>query len=282
MNPVIKALISLFFIASMLLVATHTLDHRGEAYTNATLKRALLTFGVARGLNGVISVAQGTEIAVQPAGLGLTFAPGQILDPLNDLVERFSWIMLLSSASAGLQQTLLTISAWPVFSALTLVLSLTAAGAVWFPAGKLLPLRAFLVKLALLTLVLRLSVPMIAICSEWIYQEFLSPRYTEATAQLQHATENISRINQNMENVLPDEQNTSLWGVAKQLYSSAAEAVDIDARLQAYKEAAADATEYVISLIVVFVFQTIVLPLIFLGGIYGLVKLMLKSKLPLG
>ena len=62
------------------LIASQALDERGQEYADAALKRSLLTFGVARALNGVISVAQGTEIALQPAGVGLTFTPGQILD----------------------------------------------------------------------------------------------------------------------------------------------------------------------------------------------------------
>lgn len=282
MNATAKTLFSLLFVALAILIGTQTLDRQGAAYTDATLKRALLTYGVARGLNGVISVAQGTEIAVQPAGLGMTFTPGEILDPLNDLVERFSWVMLMSSASAGLQKTLLAISAWPLFSMFSVAASLIAAAAVWLPGGKFFMLRAVAVKLALLILMARLSVPLMAIGSEWIYQQFLSSQYAEATTQLQNTADNLSRINQNPTTTPPTTEDLSLWGSAKLLYHSAAESVDIEARLSAYKEAAADATEYLINLIVVFVFQTIVLPLAFLGVIYAAIKVMLKYKLPSG
>lgn len=53
---------------------------------DAGLKRALVSFATARALNGVISVAQGTELTLQPAGVGATLAPGQLLDPGTNLV----------------------------------------------------------------------------------------------------------------------------------------------------------------------------------------------------
>ena len=38
---------------------------------DAGLKRALISFAAARTLNAVISVAQGTEVAIQPVGVGV-------------------------------------------------------------------------------------------------------------------------------------------------------------------------------------------------------------------
>ena len=69
-------------------------------------------FAMARGLNGVISVAQGTSVAIQPAGVGVMLAPGELLDPVNDLVEQFSTVMLFASASLGLQRLLIGMSGW--------------------------------------------------------------------------------------------------------------------------------------------------------------------------
>ena len=71
-----------------------------------------MTFAIARTLDGVISVAQGTEVAVEPGGVGVNFALGQALDPINDLVERFSAAMLVATSSLALQNVLLRISEW--------------------------------------------------------------------------------------------------------------------------------------------------------------------------
>ena len=57
------------------------------------LKNALVTFAVARTLNGVISAAQGTEVALEPGGVGVVLSVGEVLDPINDLIERFSAVI---------------------------------------------------------------------------------------------------------------------------------------------------------------------------------------------
>src|SRR5689334_11398931 len=85
------------------------LDHKAQGQIEAGLKRALATYAIARTLNGVISVVQETGVSVQPGGVGMTFAPGQFLDPLNDLVEQVSTIMLAVCVSFGVQLILLHI-----------------------------------------------------------------------------------------------------------------------------------------------------------------------------
>ena len=55
-------------LACLLSLAGYT-DRLGESYAEAAFARALVTFAAARTLNGVISVAQGTELAVEPAGV---------------------------------------------------------------------------------------------------------------------------------------------------------------------------------------------------------------------
>src|SRR5688572_8008496 len=97
------------FVFRAILVATlvaasfwHGMDTYAEEQVEAALQRALVAFAIARGLNMVISVAQGTEIAIQPAGVGVKLAPGELLDPVNDLIEQFSTVMLFAAASLGL------------------------------------------------------------------------------------------------------------------------------------------------------------------------------------
>ena len=88
------------------------LDQRAASYVERTMARAAYTFAMVRGLNGMISVIQGTEVAVSPAGIGLTLTVGEILDPINDLAERFSWVMLVSTTSLGIQRILMEMSDW--------------------------------------------------------------------------------------------------------------------------------------------------------------------------
>ena len=59
--------------------------------------------------------------------------PGQILDPINDLVERFSSVMLIASSSLGLQIVLLDILSWWVLSAALIASLAVALLLIWSP-----------------------------------------------------------------------------------------------------------------------------------------------------
>lgn len=248
------------------LAISGTVDRAGFDYTEQSFKRALVTFAVARGLNAVISVAQGTEIAVEPAGVGVNFTPGQVLDPVNDLVERFSWVMLASATALGVQRLLLEVFAAQPFTWLLAAVWLAAVLTLWWPRGA--PwLRPFLWRLALLLMVLRFSIPLIALGSELLYQAFLQEHYTASTARIEEVTGNIRQINQGAEQAAPTPEELSLMERARRMVESAVAAVDVRGYIERYEQAAAEVSEQVINLIVVFLVQTVLLPLLFIWGI---------------
>lgn len=273
-----KIILTVIFLALVTTAVGGWLDTKGAEYTDATFKRALIAFGIAKGLNGVISVAQGTEVALQPAGIGVNFTPGQILDPVNDVIEQFSWIMLASTASIGVQKILLAISHWPVFSFSVVALLLLAAVSYWYPPLTDSRWRPLLFKAMLVMVFLRFSVPVIAISSEFTYKQFLSEQYAVATEGLERTTDKVTEINQTDKPAVPPSPDRSVVEKIKDIYGSVAAAIDIDARIERYKLAAADATEYVINLIVVFVFQTILFPIFFLFVVYRFLKNLLELK----
>ena len=83
-------------IVALLLVSVwfRPLDVVAEQYTESGLKRALATFAAARGMNAAISVLQSIQI-----GVGASVQLGAVLDPLDDLVEQFSALMLAATLS---------------------------------------------------------------------------------------------------------------------------------------------------------------------------------------
>ena len=85
------------------LLLAFTIDDNAKKLVDESFKQAVIVFGSAKALNGVISLAQGTEINLP----FVVVAIGQILDPINDLVEQFSLIMLASLVSLGIQKILL-------------------------------------------------------------------------------------------------------------------------------------------------------------------------------
>lgn len=240
------------------------IDKTGQQYTEDAFKRALVTFGVARGLNAAISVAQGTEISFTPVGVGLTLTPGEILDPVNDLIERFSWVMLMSSTSLGIQQIFLNISSSMGASIVVSIIVLLALFLLWRPQLAGPNIQQLVSKLALMLLILRFTVPVAAIGSEWVYSYFLSDQYQESKTLLEDTTSEIADLNKANQQVDPETGETWVPEWATQLWDSTTESLDVEARMEGYKQATTKAIDHTIDLIVVFVIQTILLPLIFL------------------
>jgi hypothetical protein len=272
-----KLLLSFLILLLAVLAWRGDVDDLGRDYTQAGLTRALLTFGVARGLNGVISVAQGTEVAIEPVGIGVVLAPGQILDPINDLVERFSWIMLASATSLGMQKVLLEIMAWP---GLTLLLGALLAATLillWWPQALATVGARVIYRLTLVLLILRFAIPLIAIGNELLYDTFLEPQYSASRAQLERTADVIGDINREVPPPADAEKSTSWLDSAKRAYASAADAMNVERRLESFRQAAAEVSEHVIDLIVVFVLQTILFPLLFLWFMVQAVKAAIRA-----
>jgi hypothetical protein len=275
----IKLFLSAVFLAAIFLNLNHTLDTSSKQHVDKSFNRALITFGIAKTLNGVISVAQGTEIAIQPAGIGINLTPGQILDPVNDLVERFSWIMLLSTTSLGVQKIFLTMSVWPYFSDLLVFFLTLGLILLFIETNKYFSLRLMIIRISLLLIVLRFAVPITGLANEFIYQVFLEKDYTTSTKILESTAQEIGQLNENEQLNLSDIKKKSVWESAKSFYKSTAEMLNINKKIETYKQAASQTARHVINLIVVFLFQTIIIPLGFIFIIYTLLKYSVKFKL---
>lgn len=238
-------------------------DQLGQAQTAEATKRALLAFAVARGLNGAISAVQGTELALQPAGVGLTLTPGELLDPVNDLVERLSWILLASAVSLGIQQLLLVVGASPMMSALLLLALAACATALWRAAREgRTRLPVVLVRFTLLVLLFRFAMPVYVLGSEGFYQAFLAEQYSSATEHMEQTRKNIEQVDSSVPEANTT-QSGSMWNRLKDTLSAIGDAADLDRRIQRYAAMLSDLAENVINMAVVFVVQNLLLPVVF-------------------
>ena len=267
----IKSIISVLALMFILLVQLGPLDQLARDYTEQGLKRVLVTYTLARGLNGVISVAQGTEIAVQPVGVGVTFTPGQILDPVNDLVERFSSVVLVSGASLGIQRMLIQMTSWHWFSLLCSLMLVVSLIMLWSNKTDVPFKMNMAYKIAAALLVVRFVIPLIAVINENVYTIFLQPQYNESSQLLAQTAGDIDQLNRDVSEVNTGEVTFS--DKLKEVYNSASAMVDIQSQLTSLKKTVDEISQYVLNMIVVFVLQTLVFPVVFLFFAY---KLMLK------
>ncbi|MCW9030423.1 MAG: hypothetical protein OQK58_02945 [Gammaproteobacteria bacterium] len=273
-----KILLAFLFIIAITFNFTQTLDTSSKQHIDKAFNRALIAFGIAKSLNGVISVAQGTEVAIQPAGIGINLTPGQILDPVNDLIERFSWVMLASTTSLGIQKIFLTMSSWPAFGYTLIFFLLLGFIMLFTESRRYFHIRIFILRLSLLLIVLRFAVPMTGLANEAVYSIFLEKEYTSSTDQLESAAQQIGELNDQEQFIQPNIKKKSVWESAKEFYNSTSEMLDINKKIEQYKQAAEETTQNVVNLIVIFLFQTAIIPLAFIFIVYSLFKYIIRLK----
>lgn len=275
-----------------------------DGYIDEGLKRSLISFASARVLNGVISVLQGTALDIQPLGFGVTLAVGEILDPVNDLVESFSTIMLTASVAFGIQKLLLAIGAnWTVSAALTMIAS------VWAILFLVNRSPQWLFRLVGVLLFIRFVMPVATIGSAKLFEGFSADAYAASQAGLDRTTNELkvlvpavesagtSSDQRETSNVAPSRVEVSpsresslisrtraAWqGVndaavtivesAKDPFGAMRQKADsLKRKYEDIKKSAESAVERMITLIVIFLMQTVIVPIVLLLCLYKLTK----------
>ena len=156
------------------------LDEYSSKDINASISSAGLIYGTARGINALVSLLQGTELNIP----FLTLSIGEVLDPVNDLIERFSDIIFLALGSLALQKILLAVVSEWMFNILLSVVAVFSGISIFLgnPKATSLLLRAFLV-----VAFFRFSLGLIVLANSWVDATFLD----EADQQRRVAMENF-------------------------------------------------------------------------------------------
>lgn len=247
-----------------------TLDERSRAETARSLKSTLVSYGLARTLNGVISVAQGTEIAIQPAGVGVVLTAGEILDPLNDLIERFSWIVLLAASSLAMQLLLGQMLATPFMNVVTTLAALACIGLCWLGGSRLDGARSLAFRLTALLIAIRFALVGAGLVTGAIGSAYLDQREQGAVEYLSATSEAIEQAE--TDHRAPGYDTRGLLERLDDFVATQKEALDLHRRLDQMQRRIEAAINEVINLIVVYLVKTILIPLFVLAGIWALVR----------
>ncbi len=142
-----KALISIFIVLLVALSSTRVLDDYVDDYTTESITNAAITYATARGINALVSLIQSSGVE---AGIGVvsgSITIGELLDPLNDMIERFSTVMTWVLASLAAQKVLLLLASHELFLYLVAVLGLSTLLLLFYgpPRAQNLFFRLFLV-----------------------------------------------------------------------------------------------------------------------------------------
>lgn len=282
-----KILLSLLIVLIGILAFNATLDRlmdmtplsRVDAtasdYYSESVTKALAAYAVARMLNAAISVVQGTDVAVSPAGVGVSLSVGEILDPINDLVERFSWVLLLSTVSLGAQKILMEIGVWAGFRVFVVLAMGVLLTGLWIPRAGSIHLKPLGLRILIAAVVVRFCLPVIGVTSDMVYGAFLDDTYRQSTESLDVIRGKIRMPIHKEARDGGSEQG--LLDRLKDKYQDTKAVLNVPDRLEALKDTAEAGIEHITNLMIVFILQTIVIPLLVLWGLIRLAGMLMRG-----
>ena len=169
------------------------LDSKADAYFRDSITKAGVSYGVSRVINATVSVIQQSSIELEPAGIGMSLAVGQIVDPINDLVERLSNVLVMAIVSLGVQELAYEISITivpQILAALLFVLSWL----VWFKNDRVVMLQKVMMSVLVIVAIARFCLPISSLANEFLQEAFFDDKIIEANEKLTASTSELSKM----------------------------------------------------------------------------------------
>jgi hypothetical protein len=147
---------------------------------------------------------------------------------------------------------------------------------LWLPRIGGAGLSSLALRLLVVALVVRFCIPVVGVTSRALYDAFLADRYERSTESLE-----VIRGKVRMPIVPPEGGEEGEAGLLDQLrrrYEGTREALNIQARLEALRETVEAGIDHITSLMIVFLLQTVVLPLLVLWGLVRLARALFRTS----
>lgn len=168
-------------------------DEATDRYFSQAIIEAGAAYTSCRLLNGAVSVIKGSSLQLEPAGVGVSLAAGQVLDPIDDLTERLSLILVTAITSLGTQKLAYEISVAlgaAVLSALLLIFSVL----IWLPDRWGGDISFYLLRLSLLVLAARLCLPISALVNTSVHEHFFAEKISAAVNELSASSTELQKL----------------------------------------------------------------------------------------
>lgn len=230
------------------------LDVMAQTYLSDTISSNVIVFGVVRTLNGVISIVQSAEVGIGIAGVGI----GEIFDPVNDLIERFSGLLLVTLTALGIQQVILLFTTSLAMKVLFSLFAGVVLIFLWWKPNTL----SFWLRIALVIFLLRFLLSL-QVGFVWLFDQlYFNATGEEALSVLEASAQVIQTIKDSITDI----------NISQLIFGEKSPALDSEAigtRLSAS----------VVTLIVGMLFKSILIPLATLWFGYKVSKqLLLTAK----
>ncbi len=182
--------ILLFFSAGLRLPV---LDDSTDVFFNDAITKAGVAYATCRVLNASVSIIKESTLQLEPAGVGVSLAVGQALDPIDDMTERLSDVLVTAITSLGVQKLAYEICV----SLAPLMLSMLLAAMsilIWFENETILSLQGTAVRFLLLIVIARLCLPISSVANEFVYDHFFADQISNAKDELALGSGELDRL----------------------------------------------------------------------------------------
>ncbi|CAK8717776.1 ABC transmembrane type-1 domain-containing protein [Candidatus Electrothrix laxa] len=169
------------------------LDEATDNYFREAISKGGISYATCRVINASVSIIKESNLHMQPAGVGLSLAVGQALDPIDDMTERLSDILVTAIISLGVQKLAYEIGislAPPVLAVFLLLLAVL----VWFNSTKLVFLHKTMTRFALLIIIARFFLPLSSIANDFINTNFFTPQIDAVSEKLALDSEGFDQL----------------------------------------------------------------------------------------
>lgn len=185
--------LTLFCAATFQQTQIPYLDKKSDAYFADTITKAGTGYAACRLINASVSVIKESQIQLEPAGLGVSIAAGQALDPLDDMTERTSNVLATVIMSLGIQKItyeLCTAFTPVLLGSLFLFLSFSYLS----NNHRAKSLRALLIKALIILSVARLCLPISALTCDYLTQHYFAEQIEAEHTKLQFNSPEINAL----------------------------------------------------------------------------------------
>ncbi|MHB0775895.1 hypothetical protein [Halomonas sp. WWR20] len=228
-----------------------------EQVAEGTLKRSLLlasaSYASARLIDRGVALVSEAEISLPFVG-GVSVKPGQVFKPLQDMAERYSDVMVISMASIGIQSVLMELGQVIGVTLLGSVLIAALMLALALPGGWSLRLMILARASLMLLIMVRIAVPLAILGVSVISDAVLEERRQSAQQELNLATAELQAADVATEG--DDEAGLITW-----LRDMQDQTADMALSVRQFSDGM---VERFIQLLVVYVLETLLLPLLML------------------
>jgi hypothetical protein len=280
MEPAGKKSSSLRHLGAMLLLlcavlaGSPWLDKPADSALSNALSSTLVLFASVRGVDAVVSAVAGTELSMTPAGVGMTLAPGELLDPVNDLVEQLGELLMLVLTLLGLEKLGLALLGSFWMRILTATLLATAAGVLWLRPT--LSWSRGVRKLVLMLVMIRVLLPLAAIGGELIARHVVDTRAGNAESALVLMSQNITaEQNQNtapVDTTADPQQQPGFFDRIGEAVQSVSNSLDVQARMERLSQQLESGVNHLVDLLALVTLRAVLFPALFLFACWLLLR----------